>query len=313
MLPTRHSLATPYPVGPVNCYSAVINDQLVLFDTGPPTAEARQYLQQHLDLEQLRHVLLTHCHIDHYGLAAWLEQEYGCTIYLPYRDALKISHHNERLDGMETILQKIGFSQSFTAAFRSAIDNDSIFPEFPQRFKIAEQDLPAELGIEILPCPGHSQSDLVYSAENWAITGDTMLDDIFQTPMLDIDLLTGKRFDNYRSYCQTIVKLVTLRDRHILPGHKESIVSVDHSICQYVGKLLERARRSRSYTKELNAPQVVEKLFGGTVEEPFLKYLKTSEIVFIQDFLNDPQPLKTALETAGLYPQLADQFDRAVR
>lgn len=214
---------------------------------------------------------------------------------------------------METILQEVGFSKSFIIAFRNAIDNDSIFPEFPQRFKIAEQDLPAELGIESLLCPGHSQSDLVYSAENWAITGDTMLDDIFQTPMLDIDLLTGKRFDNYRSYCQTIGKLVRLRGRHILPGHKDSIVSVDHSICQYVGKLLERARRSRNYTEELNAPEVVEKLFGGTVEEPFLKYLKTSEIVFIQDFLNDPQPLKTALETAGLYPQLADQFDRAVR
>lgn len=312
MIPTQHTINTIYPVGPVHCYSSEINGELVLFDTGPPTAEAKQYLQDNLALDKLKHVILTHCHIDHYGLAAWLEREYGATIYIPYRDSLKIASHGERLDGMTALLGEIGFSDQFMSAFRADMDDDSVFPEFPRHTKIVEQELPTALGIEILPCPGHSQSDLVYVGDTWAITGDTMLREIFQSPLLDIDLLTGQRFRNYDAYCATIVKLASLRDKQILPGHREYIVGVDFNICFYTGKILERARRSRKYPQSVSAPEVVEKLFGGTIQEPFLKYLKASEIVFIRDFLAEPQRLKTALTEIGLYPQLAAAFGQAV-
>lgn len=311
MLPTQHTLPTPYPVGPVHCYSAEINGALLLIDTGPPTQDCREYLQQHLDLQRLQHVLITHCHIDHYGLAAWLERDYGCTVYLPYRDSLKIARHSERLDGMLAVLEEIGFSNRFAEAFRCEMDSDSVFPEFPQNFKIAEKDLPAELGIEVLPCPGHSQSDLVYVGPDWAVTGDTMLREIFQSPLLDIDLLTGQRFCNYAAYCETIIKLATLREKRILPGHNDYIHGVDTNICYYTGKLLERAKRSRKISAELSAPEVVEQLFGGSVQAPFLKYLKTSEIVFIRDFLAEPERLKTALEQIGLYQPLSDLFEQA--
>lgn len=312
MQPTQHTLPTPYPVGPVHCYSLELNDQLILIDTGPPTDESKQYLQKHLDLQRLQHVIITHCHIDHYGLAAWLEQEYDCTIYLPYRDSLKIANHGERLDGMVSILKETGFSPAFLDAFRVEMDSDSVFPEFPKNFKIAENDLPSEFDIEIMPCPGHSQSDLVYIGADWAITGDTMLREIFQSPLLDIDLLTGERFSNYNAYCDTIVKLASLRDQQILPGHRKFIVGVDYNICYYTGKLLERAKRSRKYSADLTAPEVVEQLFGGSLQEPFLKYLKTSEVVFIRDFLADPIRLKISLQQIGLYPQLAELFERAI-
>lgn len=311
MQPTQHTLPTPYPVGPVHCYSLELNDQLLLIDTGPPTEETKEYLQKHIDLQRLQHVLITHCHIDHYGLAAWLEREYGCTIYLPYRDSLKIASHDERLDGMVSILKETGFSQEFLDAFRCEMDSDSVFPDFPEKFKIAEHDLPAEFGIEVLPCPGHSQSDLVYVGGDWAVSGDTMLREIFQSPLLDIDLLTGERFSNYAAYCETIIKLASLRKKKILPGHREFIVAVDYNICYYAGKLLERAKRSRKYSTDITAPEVVEKLFGGSIQEPFLKYLKTSEVVFIRDFLADPNKLKSSLEQIGLYQQLAEAFAQA--
>lgn len=310
-LPIQHTLETEYPVGPVHCYSTEINGELILFDTGPPTEQAKEYLQANFDLRKLKHVLLSHCHIDHYGLAAWLEQEYGTTIYLPYRDGLKISRHSERLDGMAKLLSEVGFKQQFLDDFRRDIDNSSAFPAFPQNYKIAENELPAELGIEIIPCPGHSQSDLIYTTADWAITGDTMLRNIFQSPLFDIDLLTGQRFSNYNAYCDTIIKLARLRHKKILPGHREFIVGVDFNICFYVGKLLDRAQRSRNFPATMTAPEVVERLFGDNLDQPFLKYLKVSEIIFIRDFLAAPQRLKKALETIGLYPQLAKGFELA--
>lgn len=311
MLPIQHTIPTPYPVGPVHCYSTEIQDQLILIDTGPPTAEGKHYLQQNLDLKRLKALLITHCHIDHYGLAGWLQREYGCTVYLPYRDSLKINKHAERLDGMAEVLTEIGFDKHFLNEFRQGFDSDLVFPDFPEQFKIAEQHLPAEFGIEVIPCPGHSQSDLVYTTNSWAITGDTMLREIFQSPLLDVDLLTGKRFRNYAAYCQTITQLATLRDKKILPGHRNSIVGVNHNICYYTSKIFERASRSRKLTAELSPPQVVERLFGDSAADPFLKYLKTSEIVFIRDFLADSDRLKRSLKQIGLFARLEKPFNQA--
>ena len=84
------------------------------------------------------------------------------------------------------------------------------FLPFPSSFLVAENDLPERLGIEVLACPGHSQSDLVYVGEDWAVTGDTLLRGVFQSPLLDVDLETGGRFKNYEAYCSTIVKLAGL-------------------------------------------------------------------------------------------------------
>lgn len=308
MLPIQHTIDTIYPVGPVHCYSTEINGDLILFDTGPPTPEAQHYLQSTLNLNNLKAVILTHCHIDHYGLAAWLAREYGATIYLPYRDSLKILHHKKRLDGMVRILGEVGFEQPFLDALRADIDTDSVFPELPLQHKIVEDELPDEFGLEVVSCPGHSQSDLVYVGDNWAITGDTMLREIFQSPLLDIDLLTGERFNNYNAYCRTILNLAGLRGKQILPGHREFIIGVDHNICYYVKKLLERAERSRKLLAELPPPEVVEHLFKGSLQQPFLKYLKASEIVFIRDFLADPQLLREALLKIDLFSLVEELF-----
>ena len=66
-----------------------------------------------------------------------------------------------------------------------AIRSYYAFPPFPENYLVAEHDLPERLGIEVLACPGHSQSDLVYAGADWAVTGDTLLKGIFQSPLLD--------------------------------------------------------------------------------------------------------------------------------
>lgn len=312
MIPIQHTLATPYPVGPVHCYSIELAGELVLFDTGPPTAEARAYLQQALPLKRLRHVIVTHCHIDHYGLAAWLEREYGATVYLPYRDCLKISRHAERMDKMSALLSELGYDDTFLQRFRAEIDTDQVFPEFPQAHKIIEEDLPGELGINVLPCPGHSQSDLVLAGTDWAVTGDVMLRGIFQSPLLDIDLLTGQRFRNYDAYCGSLLKLASLRDRQVLPGHRQSIESVDDNILFYVGKLLERSLRIRALDARLPVAELVPQLLGADLSHSFLVYLKASELVFLRDFLAQPELLLHSLDAIDLLQPLAKQFDKVL-
>ncbi len=312
-VPVQHSINTPYMVGPVHCYTATLDGELVLFDAGPPTAEAVRFFQQELDLDRLRHVVVTHCHIDHYGQAAWLEEHSAATIYLPYRDCLKIAQHQQRMAGMYQLLASYGFDRSYLGELSRVFASDTMFPPFPKRFRVVEEDLPARLGVEAIPCPGHSQSDLVYVGRNWAITGDILLRGIFQSPLLDIDLENGGRFLNYRAYCASIVLLAGLEEKMILPGHRQNVSTVRATLQFYVSKLLQRVLHLRPYRGEGNLPRLIDRLVRGRLEDVFHIYLKASEIIFMMDFLEQPELLRRSLEEIGLYPDVAEAFQMAVR
>jgi 2,4-dienoyl-CoA reductase (NADPH2) len=308
----QHTFDTDYLVGPVHCYSGELGGELVLFDTGPPTGEAQACLREELDLARLRHVVITHYHIDHCGLVSWLEKETDACLYLPYRDTLKIEGHEERLEKLAELLLQIGFNQRFLESFRQAMKTDEVFPQFPERFLTVESDLPEHLDIEVIACPGHSQSDLVLAGPDWAVTGDVLLRGIFQAPLLDIDLETGERFRNYEAYCTTLVKLATLRGRRILPGHRNSIDSIDDTILFYVGKLLDRAAQLHRFSSKDSVAQIVGQLFGAGQSNPFHYYLKASELVFMRDLMRCPDFLRSSLEKIGLFEPVSEKFQQIV-
>lgn len=308
----QHTVDTPYMVGPVHFYSTEIGDELILFDTGPATDRAKKYLQENFDLQRLKYLFITHCHIDHYGLAHWLEEQTDVQIFLPYRDGLKITSHNQRLQDMYDLLKSLGFSGDYLEELHLSLTNGKVFPLSPKKFSLVEDDMPKHLGIEYLSCPGHSQSDLVYCNDEWAVTGDTLLRGVFQSPLLDVDLETGERFSNYQAYCLTLVRLASLRQKLICPGHRKKVESVDTTILFYISKMLDRVAKLKRFDGEKNVAEIITKLFGKELTEPFLIYLKASEILFLQDFMTQPQILKTSLETIGLFDTVAEQYEQAV-
>ncbi|GAB6190483.1 hypothetical protein JCM39068_02320 [Desulfocastanea catecholica] len=309
---TQHTINTPYPVGSVHCYTGVIAGELVLFDTGPPTPEGRRYLLENIDLAQLKHICITHCHIDHYGQAHWLEKNCRATLYLPYRDCLKLTGHNRRMGEMYQLLGDVGFDKAYLDRLQQIFDSGVLFPPFPKQFLVAEEDLPARLGIEMLACPGHSQSDLVYVGEDWAVTGDTLLRGVFQSPVLDVDLETGGRFKNYEAYCGSIVKLAGLEGKTILPAHRKRVESVKKVLVFYISKMLGRAEQLSPYRAEENVMHLIDTLLEGRMKEIFPIYLKASEIIFMKDFLNQPELLRRALEQIGLFDEVAGLFHAAI-
>ena len=309
MIPQQHTIDTPYFVGQVHCYSTEIDGELILMDCGPPTLEAVEYLRSNLDLNKLRHVIMTHCHLDHFGLSRWLEKETDATIYIPFRDALRFQNQQHRQDRLHDILHQIGFNEDFVLRFLNRESVNEIGISEPDNYQIIEEsELPEKLGITPLACPGHSQSDLVLQGDSWAVSGDVLLKGIFQTPLLDVDLLSGQRFKNYHAYCNSLLKLATLRNKQILPGHRHHIESVDTCLLFYLKKLLERAGRVKKLPLSMNAVETICNLLGDKLSSPFISYLKASEILFLRDFLAEPELLCRATQEIGLYSQLADSF-----
>lgn len=310
---TQHTINTPYMVGPVHCYTTEVEGDLLLFDTGPPTEPAKQYFLEHIPLSRLKYVFLTHCHIDHYGLAAWLAEESAAEILLPYRDSLKMLEHEKRVADMSSILQELGFSGSYLQELHALVGSRSNFPSYPRSYNLVEDDFPSSLGLDFLSCPGHSQSDIVYFSEEWAVTGDVLLKGVFQSPLLDVDLETGERFKNYEAYCATLKKLATIRDRQVLPGHRVGIDSVDETLIFYVAKMLDRVVSLGEAACERNVADTIDKLFGSRMKDPLHVYLKASEVVFMQDFLEQPQILKDSLQSIGLFDHVAEKYRQATQ
>ncbi|MCP3890432.1 MAG: MBL fold metallo-hydrolase [Desulfobulbaceae bacterium] len=307
-VPTQLTINTPYMVGPVHCYTATLGGDLALFDTGPPTPAGQQFLEQNIDLKNLKHVFITHAHIDHYGQARWLELNSDATVYLPYLDHLKIIGHENRIEQMYHLLCELGFDGDYLKQLRAIFDSGALFPPFPENYKISETEIPEQLGVRVLECPGHSQSDLVYVGKEWLVTGDTLLKGVFQSPVLDVDLQDGGRFKNYRAYCETIVKLAAEEGKAVLPGHKGNIVSIKNTLEFYVSKLLSRVAQLHPYRDETNIMVLVDKLLSGRMTDIFHIYLKASEIMFMKDLLQDPELLETALKRAGLFERLDKLF-----
>jgi glyoxylase-like metal-dependent hydrolase (beta-lactamase superfamily II) len=87
-LPTglvRIALPTPFAVGDVNVY-LVESSPLTLVDAGPATAVALEGLEAGLAsrghrVEDLERIVLTHHHVDHFGLAAQLVRRSGATVH----------------------------------------------------------------------------------------------------------------------------------------------------------------------------------------------------------------------------------------
>ena len=308
--PHQHTIDTPYMVGPVHCYSAELEGELVLFDAGPPTDSGRDYLKRHVDLASLKHVIITHCHVDHYGQAAWLEQHSDAAVYLPHRDIMKALNHEKRMAKLSGFFVDMGFEKLFLEEFQDSFKKN-VFPPFPENYLVAETDIPPRLGIEVVSCPGHSQSDLVFSTSDWAVTGDILLRGIFQSPLLDVDLESGECFNNYEAYCASIVKLAGFRRKIVLPGHRQKIESVDATILFYIRKILHRVRQLQPHLGDISIAEIISRFFS-TMKDPFHIYLKTSEIVFMQGFLEHPELLETALKKIGLFDEVAENFHKVI-
>jgi len=306
MIPTQHTVETPYMVGPVHVYTLELEDAYILIDTGPATPAGQAFVQEQVDLDRLSHVLITHCHIDHYGQAGWLAANSDAVVYLPRRDILKHELKTRRMEGLFALVAELGFTEPYVVQLRERFSS-TMMPLFPEQYGVAEH-LPAALGIEVLECPGHSQSDLVFVGDDWAVTGDTLLRGVFQSPLLDVDLERGGRFKNYEAYCSSIVKLAGLATKTILPGHRFEIDSVGATILFYISKTLQRLHRLAPYLRERTVAQVIEDVFP-TMSDSFHVYLKSSEILFMKDLLEQPELLSSALTQIDLYDQVAELFE----
>jgi len=143
-------------LGVVNSFLLKTEDGLLLIDTGYPNSTEKLFAAVHEtghDPAHIRHLLLTHCHLDHAGSAAEVRRRTGARTYAHVMDAPLMTqgvaerHDTTRIPGLVPSLIYLLFIKYAGTTYEPV--------PIDQALQHGEL-LPLAGGIEVIHTPGHS-------------------------------------------------------------------------------------------------------------------------------------------------------------
>ncbi len=223
------ALPTPFPVGPVNVY-LITEPQPVLVDTGTRTEEAEQLLerllaQAGLRVEQLKKIVVTHGHLDHYGLAQTLAERSGAPVYAPALDEIHFRHRRSLNGFYRAMMEQAGVP---TEVERKIGEQWAAFQNLArplETYRPIEQLGPLRCGpieFQAVATPGHTRGSTSFfdAARRILLSSDTVLKDITPNPILDRDEASPRgRFRALGSYLDTLQRIRHWEPAIVYTGH----------------------------------------------------------------------------------------------
>ena len=139
MQPFRLPLPIPFPIGPANAY-LFTTPEPTLVDCGVNTEESWNALEtalaQHdLTIDQIQHLIITHPHADHMGMAGRIVENSPATVWVSevaYRWAVDLENMmQERMDFQHHYLTRIGLFEDRDSIVRGMKHILSFWDEIP--------------------------------------------------------------------------------------------------------------------------------------------------------------------------------------
>jgi glyoxylase-like metal-dependent hydrolase (beta-lactamase superfamily II) len=298
LLPTamkvhRISVPTPFYVGPVNVY-VIQEDPLTLIDVGPRTDEAIAALRSGLArlghrLSDIRRIIITHAHADHYGLAKTVVEECGASVHIHAWDAPAVlpSPNYEAYRNLliatgvpHKIIDKMEAGQARFLGWANQLEAVETLED--------EDEIQFEHeSLTVVHTPGHTPGSISLArlSNRLIFSSDTILKNITPNPVLSPDPVDEqKRFQSLGEYLVSLARLRSLSPTLIKGGHGDDVTDYDehfHRLYRHTqarqAKLLGLLPGSGS-----NAWDASEKLFPTA--KGYHKFLALSETVAHLDF-----------------------------
>lgn len=228
----RIELPTPFPVGPVNTY-LLLGDPLTLVDTGPKTDEARSALEAGLAaagvrLTDIRRLIITHGHTDHFGLAEAVRQASGAEVLAHQSDWPKLTGKRWVATHLKRFFTQAGLPQTFLRTFSQAVDAyRRYFDPLGAMSPLHDGDSLVIDGTQwrVLHCPGHSLGHIcLYQDEGILLAGDLLLSEVSPNPIVEFTP-KGQRIPTLPQYLQSLRRILLLNCALAHPGHGGPIAS----------------------------------------------------------------------------------------
>jgi glyoxylase-like metal-dependent hydrolase (beta-lactamase superfamily II) len=251
-------IPTPFPVGPVNVYVAQDPDGLTLVDCGPRFAEASTVLDAALaalgcSVRDVRRIVVTHAHADHYGLAASIAARAASGVqvltHVFNRPALEAyDREQDRRTAFYTDLLQISGVPEET---RRAIENerhgiDDYAEAIPVAGELHDGDTLAMAGREwqVLYTPGHSGGLVcLYEPQTRTLlSNDHLLRDISSNPLVEPPPPGhSERSRSLVEYISQMRRVAAMDVSVAWPGHGEPIHDVKSLVKERVDMHTRRA------------------------------------------------------------------------
>ena len=200
MKPNRIELPTGLGVGPVNAY-LFTEPEVVLVDAGVKSDDCWQALsdalaEHGLTVADISRVVITHPHVDHFGLACRLTEESDATVWIcelgaSWLDASANMWAGRQAFYREHFLNHLGLEPDVIAAIGGGLDNLRALadPVPPDRVVTFMPDGVLQMGghaWQVLHTPGHATSQTCfYQPETEQLISADMLLAIAPTPVVE--------------------------------------------------------------------------------------------------------------------------------
>ncbi len=223
---------TPFHVGPINVF-VIREPEIVLIDTGPKTPEAREALEKGLSelgllVSDLKKILVTHGHPDHYGQAEGLARDSGATIYASSLDSHHFQHRT-RDEFYAQLYQEAGVPSEVVERFDESLAWIQGLTDPIREYVDVREVGPLLCGVtefQIVKTPGHTPGSIcLWSAEKLLlVAADTVINRITPNPVVDEDARKpGQRFSSLWNYLSSLEKIRALHPRRVCSGHGEDV------------------------------------------------------------------------------------------
>jgi glyoxylase-like metal-dependent hydrolase (beta-lactamase superfamily II) len=299
----RLAIPTPFQVGRVNAY-LIEDSPLTLIDSGPNSAKALDELEQALAahghaVEDIELLVISHQHMDHFGLASILARRSGAEVAALDRLAPLLANYSSETDlddrfAEHTMLRHgippeiVTALRAVSAGFRAWGSQVEVTRELVAGSELQLRDR----ALRVLHRPGHSPSDTVFFDESRGIllAADHLIAHISSNPLLARPLGTGADYEGPRPQA-LITYLASLEETRamdlalVLPGHGQPIT--DH-----VALIDERFRLHRRRAEKIHrliaerprtAHEIAQDLWGNVAVTQ--AYLTLSEVLGHVDLL----------------------------
>jgi glyoxylase-like metal-dependent hydrolase (beta-lactamase superfamily II) len=233
----RLAIPTPFQVGRVNAY-LIEDDPLTLIDSGPNSGKALDELEQALAarghaIEDIELLVITHQHIDHFGLASILARRSGAEVAALDELAPYLRDYRESADLDDRFAQEImlrhGIPADVVTALRAVSASFRAWGaavEITRPLRDGEQLELRNRTLRVLHRPGHSPSDTVFYDESRAIllAADHLIAHISSNPLLARPLgapadFTGPRPRALIDYIASLRLTREMEPSLVLAGH----------------------------------------------------------------------------------------------
>lgn len=208
----------------------VFDEPLTIIDPGPRGQAnikviASELQKEGKSIKDIKRILLTHGHVDHFGIAEDLKAQSGAPIYLhPFDFEKAAKNGNERMAAYKTLLLRHGCEESMLRVIDDFMLHikDMLTP-LVDPLALPDRIAFDRLELEVIETPGHTRGSVVFyeRSEKVLISGDTILRKITPNPVVEFNE-DGEIFHSLAEFRKSIDKLKDYSYLKIIPGHGEA-------------------------------------------------------------------------------------------